>query len=78
MKYDKEERDILDALEKGRMKLARPSKKERHISFEQIIIHLSRGDVWKVTDHPDQSNYPGQKLYFVVVDSYIYIVPYVV
>ena len=53
-------------------------KKERHLSFEQIIIHLSRGDVWKVTDHPDQSNYPGQRLYFVIVDSYIYVVPYVV
>jgi hypothetical protein len=53
-------------------------KKERHISFEQIIIHLSRGDVWKITDHPDQSNYPGQKLYFVIIDSHIYIVPYVV
>ena len=51
-------------------------KKERHISFEQIIIHLSRGDVWKITDHPDQSDYPGQKLYFVIIDSYI--VPYVV
>jgi hypothetical protein len=53
-------------------------KKERHVSFEQIIIHLSRGDVWKITDHPDQSNYPGQKLYFVIDDSYIYIVPYVI
>ena len=28
MKYDKEERDILDALKKGKMKLATPSKKE--------------------------------------------------
>ncbi|MCK9365290.1 MAG: hypothetical protein M0P74_17020 [Syntrophales bacterium] len=28
MKYDKEERDILDALEKGKMKLAAPLKKE--------------------------------------------------
>ncbi|MDP2853418.1 MAG: hypothetical protein Q8O28_04125 [Smithellaceae bacterium] len=28
MKYDKEEKDILDALEKGKMKLATPSKKE--------------------------------------------------
>jgi hypothetical protein len=53
-------------------------KKERHISFEQIIIHLSRGDIWKTTDHPDRSNYPEQKLYFVIIDSYIYIVPYVV
>ncbi|MDP1989458.1 MAG: hypothetical protein Q8K00_00420 [Syntrophales bacterium] len=28
MKYDKEERDILDALEKGNLKLATPLKKE--------------------------------------------------
>jgi hypothetical protein len=28
MKYDKEERDILEALKKGKMKLATPSKKE--------------------------------------------------
>jgi predicted DNA binding CopG/RHH family protein len=28
MKYDKEEKDILDALEKGTMKLSTPSKKE--------------------------------------------------
>jgi predicted DNA binding CopG/RHH family protein len=28
MKYDKEERDILDALDQGKMKLATPSKKE--------------------------------------------------
>ena len=28
MKYDKEEKDILNALEKGKMRLATPSKKE--------------------------------------------------
>ena len=28
MKYDKEEKDILDALEKGSMQLSTPSKKE--------------------------------------------------
>jgi hypothetical protein len=53
-------------------------KKERHVSFEEIIIHLSRGDIWKIADHPDQSNYPGQKLYFVIVDGCIDIVPYVI
>jgi uncharacterized DUF497 family protein len=52
-------------------------KKGRNISFEQIIFHLSQGDVWKITDHPDQANYPGQRLYFVIVDEYIYIVPHV-
>jgi hypothetical protein len=53
-------------------------KKERNISFEQIVFHLSLGNIWKTTDHPDQENYPGQKLYFVVVDDYIFIVPYII
>lgn len=53
-------------------------KKERGVSFEQVIFHLSRGDVWKVGDHPDQKKYPGQKIYFVIMDDYIYMVPYIV
>ncbi|MEW6419980.1 MAG: toxin [Nitrospirota bacterium] len=53
-------------------------KRERKISFEKIIFHLARGDVWKVSDHPDQENYPGQKIYFVVVEDYVYLVPHVV
>jgi len=43
-----------------------------------ILFHLARGDVWKLADHPDQVNYPGQKIYFVIVDEYIYLVPHVV
>ena len=53
-------------------------KKERNISFEQIIFHLSQGNVWKIADHPDQTNYPGQKLYFIIVEEYIYIVPHII
>jgi len=34
--------------------------------------------VWKLADHPDQENYPGQKIYFVIVEEYIYLVPHVV
>ncbi len=53
-------------------------KKERNISFEKIIFHLSQGDVWKIADHPDQKNYPGQKIYFVIVENYIYLVPHII
>ena len=53
-------------------------KRERNISFEKIIFYLSQGDVWKISDHPDQNNYPGQKIYFVIVGDYIYLVPHVV
>ncbi|MFH1075533.1 MAG: toxin [Pseudomonadota bacterium] len=53
-------------------------KAERNISFEKILFHLARCDVWKLADHPDQENYPGQKIYFVAVEGYIYLVPHVV
>ena len=53
-------------------------KTERGISFEVIVFHLSQGDVWKVADHPDQVTYPGQRIYFVIVNGYIYLVPHVV
>ncbi len=52
-------------------------KRERNISFERIIFHLSRGDLWRTSDHPDQKKYPGQKIYFVIVEKYICLVPYV-
>jgi uncharacterized DUF497 family protein len=52
-------------------------KKEREISFEQVIFHLSQGDLWKIADHPNQDKYPGQKIYFVIIEQYIYLVPYI-
>jgi len=53
-------------------------KRERNISFEQIVFHLAEGDVWKIAPHPNQKDYPGQMIYFVNVDGYIYLVPHVV
>lgn len=53
-------------------------KKERKISFEEVGFHLSQGDVWKVADHPDQLNYPGQKIYFVIIEDYIFLVPHII
>lgn len=50
-------------------------KEKRGISFEKIVFHLSQGDLWKVSDHPDLEKYPGQRIYFVIVDEYIYLVP---
>ena len=53
-------------------------KKVRKISFEEVAFHLFQGDVWKVSDHPDQQKYPGQKIYFVIIDDHIYLVPHII
>lgn len=51
-------------------------KATRNVCFEAVIVHLGRGDVWRVAEHPNQERYPGQKLFFVAIDDYVYIVPF--
>ncbi len=38
---------------------------ERNISFEKIIFHLLQGNIWKIADHPNRKNHPGQKRFTV-------------
>lgn len=53
-------------------------KKNRNISFEQIIFHLGQGDIWRIADHPNQEKYPNQQIYFVIVKNYVYLVPHII
>lgn len=53
-------------------------KMHRGISFEQIIFHIGLGDVWMIAEHPNQEKYPEQKIYFVVVENYVYLVPHII
>jgi uncharacterized DUF497 family protein len=52
-------------------------KKNRGVSFEQVVILMERGDILEIVDHPNQDKYPGQKIATVWVNDYAYLVPYV-
>ena len=52
-------------------------KAERGISFEQIVLHIERGDVLAVVEHPNKERYPNQQLIVVAVNGYAYLVPFV-
>ena len=52
-------------------------KANRGISFEEIIFHIEQGGELAVTHHPNQARYPGQKISVVLVDDYVYLVPFV-
>ena len=51
-------------------------KVERGISFEQIVIHIERGDVLDLVVHPNQKKYPGQQIIVVEINEYAYLVPF--
>lgn len=52
-------------------------KKERGISFEQIVTHILQGDLLLIKEHPNQAMYPGQQMFAVLIDDYVYLVPFV-
>ena len=52
-------------------------KRERGVSFEQIVFSIATGNLLDVIRHPNQAKYSGQWVYVVEVDNYVYLVPYV-
>ena len=52
-------------------------KAERALSFEQVILHIERGDLIDVIEHPNQSKYPNQQILVVKIRDYAYLVPFV-
>jgi hypothetical protein len=51
-------------------------KKERGISFEEIVLNIQLGNELDLFEHPNQVRYPGQKILVVLVEGYAYLVPF--
>jgi hypothetical protein len=52
-------------------------KSTRGVCFEQVVLLMERGEVLDTIEHPNQERYPGQKIAVVMIDTYVYLVPYV-
>ncbi len=52
-------------------------KAERGLSFEQVILHIERGDLIDVIVHPNQSKYPNQQMLIVKIKTFAYLVPFI-
>lgn len=52
-------------------------KQNRKISFEEIVVAISEGFAMEVFDHPNQTKYKGQKVFSILINGYIYLVPFV-
>jgi hypothetical protein len=52
-------------------------QKQRGISFEEISYWIENGGLLDVTDHPNRFRYPGQRIFVVNVNDYVYLVPFV-
>jgi uncharacterized DUF497 family protein len=52
-------------------------KSDRGISFEQVVMHIEKGDVLDILEHPNQTRYPNQQILVVEINHYVYLVPFV-
>lgn len=50
-------------------------KAERDLSFEDIVIAITEGQVLDYYPHPNSKKYPGQTVYVVEINNYAYLVP---
>ena len=52
-------------------------KKERGISFEDVIYYIENEKLYAILKNKNQAKYPGQKIYVVEINNYAYLVPFV-
>ena len=52
-------------------------KKQRGVSFEDVVFHIEAGDEVDVLQHPNPKRYPNQKVSVVLIEGYAYLVPFV-
>ena len=49
---------------------------ERGISFDEIVYFMMNGGLADVVPHNNQGKYPGQRIFVVNCEGYIYLVPF--
>ncbi len=52
-------------------------RQERGITFEDVVFHLAHDGLLDMIAHPNQRQYPGQRIFIVNVDGYACLVPFV-
>ena len=52
-------------------------KKERNLSFEQVVLHIENGDLLDIVEHPNKEKFAHQKILIVQIEDYIISVPFI-
>jgi uncharacterized DUF497 family protein len=52
-------------------------QRERGISFEAAVFHISQGDLLDILEHPNRARYPNQRIFVINIVNYAYLIPFV-
>jgi len=51
-------------------------KREREISFEDILIAIEAGDILDIVENQNKEKHPNQKIFIVEINNYAFLVPF--
>ena len=52
-------------------------KRDRNISFEEVVFYIDQGGLLDVIEHPDKTRYGNQRMFIVSIEHYAYLIPFV-
>jgi len=52
-------------------------KRERDISFEEVLLAIENSQILDIVKHPNQKRYQNQKIIIININNYAYLVPFV-
>ena len=52
-------------------------KREREISFEDVVLAIENNQVLDIVEHSNKKRYPNQKVFIINVNRYAYLVPFI-
>jgi len=52
-------------------------QRSRRVSFERVAELIAHDQILDTYDHPNQERYPGQRVFVVEMDDYVYLVPFI-
>ena len=50
---------------------------ERGIDFDAVALAVKQGQVLDVIEHPNQEQYPSQKIFVIAINQYVYLIPFI-
>ena len=50
---------------------------DRGVSFEQALQAINGDQLLNVIEHPNQEQYPSQRIFIIEMNQYVYLVPFV-
>ena len=52
-------------------------RKERRITFEEVVFSLMHGGLLDTIEHPNREKYPNQRIFILNIEDYAYLAPFV-